>query len=143
MLDDRLVWGWDPLAELRRLQRDVDRAIGGAGAVDEPFPALNIYSTSEEVLLTAEVPGIDPKELSISVNGNRLSLEGERQAEEINQQVVCHRRERGTGSFARTVLLPFNVESDKVTASYRNGVLSVKLPREETAKPRKIAIAAG
>ena len=136
-------WSWEPFDEFRRLQRDMNRLFHGVGSPQEPFPALNIYGNEEKALVTAELPGVDPKALGINVNGNRLSIEGERKRDDLNDGVLCHRRERGQGRFARTVLLPFNVEADKVSASYRNGVLTITLPREEAAKPRKIQITEG
>ena len=143
MYPETAAWSWEPFDEFRRLQRDLNRLFHGAGASQEPFPALNIYGNEEKALVTAELPGVDPKQLGINVNGNRLSIEGERKLDAVSDGVVCHRCERGQGRFARTVMLPFNVDADKVSASYRNGILTITLPREESAKPRKIQITQG
>ncbi len=143
MLTDTAGWTLEPFEEFRQLQRDMNRLFSGATPQREAYPALNIYANDDQAVVTAELSGIDPKQLGINVNGNRLTVEGERKIEDLTDGVICHRRERGEGRFARTILLPFNVESDKVTAAYRNGVLTVTLPREESAKPRKIEITAG
>ncbi len=143
MYPETASWSLEPFGEFRRLQRDMNRLFHGVNAAREPYPAVNIYSNEEHTVVSAELPGVDPEQLNINVNGNRLSIEGERKLDAMMDGVVCHRRERGEGKFARTVMLPFNVESDKVSATYRNGILKVTLPREESAKPRKIQITNG
>ena len=133
----------DPFASLRRLQRDMNRLIeayGGEGR--ESFPAVNVWSSADEVLVKAEVPGIEPKDLDIMVQGDQLTLQGERKAEELSKDVVCHRAERGSGRFIRTFRLPFEVDNARVEAKYAHGILTIRLPRTETSKPRKIAISA-
>ena len=131
----------DPFASMRRLQRDMNRLLEGYGVEGrESFPAVNVWSNAEEVLVKAEVPGIEPKDLDIVVQGDQLTLQGERQAEEFSKDVVCHRAERGSGRFARNFRLPFEVDHAKVEAKYAHGILTIRLPRTETSKPRKIAI---
>lgn len=137
---DDSYWGLDPFAEMRRLQRQMHRLVGACRGEGEGLPALNVWSSGNEVLVTAEIPGVDPNAIDIAVRGDQLTLRGERKAEETAEEVACHRLERGTGSFVRTLRLPFEVESDKVSAKYRNGVLRVTLPRAESSKPRRIAI---
>jgi HSP20 family protein len=104
------------------------------------FPALNIWSNEDELIITAEVPGINPEDLDISVVGDNLTLKGERKAEEMDENARYHRQERGYGSFSRTVQLPFPVDIDKVDANFTNGVLEITMPRAEADKPRKIAV---
>ena len=130
--------------ELNRLQRDMDRlsrtGIPSYLRTAPSFPALNIWSNEEELIITAEVPGINPDDLDISVVGDNLTLKGTRTAEELEEGSRFHRQERGYGNFSRTVQLPFPVEIDKVNAKFTNGVLEISLPRAEADKPRKIAV---
>jgi HSP20 family protein len=135
-------WTSEPVFEIRRLQRDVNRLFGDYWAESEPFPTFNVWTNSDEAVLKAEVPGVDPKTLDISANGDQVSVSGVRKAEEIEKDVVCHRAERDTGQFTRTLRMPFPIETGKVSAKYRHGVLTVTLPRAEASKPRKIAITA-
>ena len=91
-------------------------------------------------MITAEIPGVDPETLDISVTGETITLSGERQLEKVGEDVRYHRRERGSGQFKRSIQLPFPVEVDKIEATFRNGVLNVSLPRAEEDKPRKIDV---
>ena len=133
----------DPFRDMRRLQREVNRLFSGYSPQNEAYPAMNIWSNNDEIIITAEVPGIDPAELELTVNGNQFSLKGERKAETTTDDKVCHRCERGTGAFVRSLTLPFDVENAKVNAKYKNGILSVTLPRAEASKPKQIAVNAG
>ncbi|MFN2159958.1 MAG: Hsp20/alpha crystallin family protein [Anaerolineales bacterium] len=130
--------------ELNRLQRDMDRMLSTGYPSylrsAPSFPALNIWSNEDELIITAEVPGINPEDLDISVVGDNLTLKGERKAEEMDENARYHRQERGYGSFSRTVQLPFPVDIDKVDANFTNGVLEITMPRAEADKPRKIAV---
>ncbi len=130
--------------ELDRLQRDMDRMVSSGYPsymrTAPSFPALNIWSNEDELIITAEVPGINPEGLDISVVGDSLTLKGSRDAEELEEGARYHRQERGYGNFSRTVQLPFPVEIDSVNAKFTNGVLEINLPRAEADKPRKIAV---
>jgi len=131
----------DPFASIRSLQRQMNRLFDGFGGEDrDAFPAVNLWSSADEVIVQAEVPGADPKAIEITVQGDQFTLQGERKASQPSENVVCHRSERGSGRFVRTFRLPFEVDSGKVAARCVNGVLTVTLPRTETSKPRKIAI---
>jgi HSP20 family protein len=104
------------------------------------YPALNVWTNEEGLNVTAEVPGVKPEEIEISVVGDTLTLSGTRKAEELDESVRYHRQERGYGDFTRSLQLPFQVDVDKVEATFRNGVLMVAMPRAEEDKPRKIAV---
>jgi HSP20 family protein len=133
----------DPFASVRALQRQMNRLFEGYGAEErEAFPAVNLWSSAEEVVVQAEVPGVDPKNIEITVQGDQLTLQGERHAEEPSENAVCHRAERGSGRFMRTFRLPFEVDNARAAARCVHGVLTLTLPRTETSKPRKVAIAA-
>lgn len=138
----RFDWTLDPFQELHQLQREMNRIFADYPAAASQFPALNLWSTPEQAVVQAEVPGVDPKDVDVSVVGNVLTMEGERKADAGVAGEAYHRRERGEGKFLRSVRLPFEVEADRVQARYEHGVLRITLPRKESTKPRRIAIAA-
>jgi HSP20 family protein len=133
---------WSPFDELRSLQREMNRLFDGydGGTAMSRFPALNVWGNTENVVVTAELPGMDAADLDINVVNNQLTITGERKEEMPAENAVCHRRERGAGKFVRTVRLPFAVEGDKVSAKYDKGILTVTLPRHEATKPKRIEI---
>lgn len=137
----RFDWTVDPFQELHRMQREMNRLFADAAAPATAFPAINLWSSSEEAVATIEVPGVEPKNVDVSVVGNVLTVEGERKAD-VEEAGSYHRRERGAGKFLRSIRLPFEVESDRVQARCEHGVLRVTLPRKEATKPRRIAIEA-
>ena len=133
---------WSPFAEMQSLQREMNRLFDGydGGAPMSRFPALNVWGNSENVVVTAELPGLQPEDLDLSVVNNQLTIKGERKADKPAEDAVCHRSEREAGSFVRTVRLPYAVEGDKVAATYENGVLTITMPRHEATKPKRIEI---
>jgi len=138
----RMLWPSNAVwRDMRRLQREMGHLMGGTSApITASFPAINLYSGDEGVILTAEIPGVEMEDLEITVLGETLTLSGSRNMEEVEEGVTYHRRERGQGTFTRTVELPFRVDSDNVEAKFSNGVLHVMLPRIEEEKPRKITV---
>lgn len=137
----------DPIYHLQRIQEQVNRAFGGLAspaAAAAEYPAMNVWTGEEGAVLTAEVAGVSPDDIEITVHRNTLTLKGKRTAEEesTRDDTVWHRRERDYGAFSRTITLPFNVDAAKVEASFRNGVVKIALPRPETEKPKRIRIAA-
>lgn len=140
----RPTWRWDPWSEVDRLQREMTGTFTlprrqSAGA----YPPLNIHTGDDDVIITAEIPGIDPADIDITVTGDTLTIKGTRKAREVKQEETWHRRERGSGNFSRTVQLPYNVDGNKVQADYVKGVLKIVLPRAEADKPRKISVTPG
>ena len=104
-------------------------------------PAVDISETENELILKADLPDIDPKNVSIQLENGTLTLKGERRFEEQkNGHKGFHRIERSYGSFVRAFSLPDTVEGDKVKADYKNGVLTVTLPKKEVAKPKTIHV---
>lgn len=132
--------GYDPLREFDRLQREVNRLFNGVHSQPYEFPEVNVWANEDEAMVRAEVPGVDPADLNLTVTGKTLVLEGKRGATEAGDNEAYHRQERGMGNFVRTVRLPFEIESDQIEARTTNGVLTVRLPRKEETKPRKISI---
>lgn len=131
----------DPFALMRSMLRDFERTSPGR-ATQPVFPAVNVWQGDEAVAITAELPGVDPADIDISVKDNVLTLSGERKAPEISEGARWHRNERGFGKFARSVRLPFVAAEDKVEARMTNGVLRIVIGRPEEDKPRKIEIKA-
>ena len=132
---------WDPFGEFRRLQREFGRvfdAIERRRPLD--FPPVNIWTGRDDVILTAEVPGMDPDDLDISVQGDAVTIRGERKPDEIKEGETYHRQERGHGQFVRTIQLPHQVDANQVEAHYTKGVLRLTLPRAEADKPRQITV---
>jgi len=130
--------------ELNQIQRDMNRVFDGYSPirtrVAPSYPALNIWSSEEGLVVNAEVPGIDVEDMEISVVGETLTLSGARKSEDLEEGVRYHRQERGYGKFNRSVELPFPVDIDKVEATFKNGVLQISLPRSEADKPKKIVV---
>jgi HSP20 family protein len=127
----------DPWRDLERMQRAFSR---WATPSTMEFPALNAWVAGDAALVTTELPGVDPKTIDISVVGKSVTLRGSRQPAQLKENESYHRRERWYGQFAKTVELPFNIESAKVDAKFSRGILSITLPRAEADKPRKIAV---
>jgi HSP20 family protein len=107
------------------------------------YPAMNVWTTQNDAVVTAEVPGADPKELNLTVAGDLLTIEGERKPDDAGQNDVYHLRERGCGKFSRTVRLPYEVEKDDVKASCVNGVLRITLPKAKKLESKQIPVEAG
>jgi HSP20 family protein len=105
-------------------------------------PAADMYETKNEVVITAELPGLSEKDIHLSITGDRLTIQGERQWSGEVQDASHYRRERWFGKFERTFSLPMPVESGQIKAAYRDGVLTVKLPKVEEIKPKEIKIEA-
>jgi HSP20 family protein len=104
-------------------------------------PAVDVYETKDDIVLSFDLPGMTEKDVSLSITGDLLTVKGERRFERNGAgQDNYHRVERIYGRFERTVQLPTGVQADKVKAAYRDGVLEVKLPKAEEVKPREIKI---
>lgn len=103
-------------------------------------PAIESHVEGNVLTVKADLPGIDPKEVELTVEGNRLTLKGERKAEEKHEDGKTYHHEVRYGAFARTVTLPAEVDPDKVEAHYTKGVLEVKVPLPEEVVPKKVAI---
>ncbi|MFW5857584.1 MAG: Hsp20/alpha crystallin family protein [Planctomycetota bacterium] len=131
-----------PWSELRRLQDEVNELFSGVGdgLRATEYPAINVYTGQDDLVVTAEIPGVDPESLDVNVVEETLTIRGARPALETDEGAEVHRRERGRGEFVRTLTLPYRVEAEKVDATCRQGILTVTLPRAEADKPRKIQV---
>ena len=136
---------WKLMDEVDRLRQEVDSVFGSFLSGTEPFfsrvyPALNFSEKENNLLVRAELPGVKPESLDISVVEGRLQISGERKIDVEEQNIGYHRREREAGFFRRTIALPTRVDPGKVSAIMRNGVLTITLPKSEEAKPKKITV---
>jgi HSP20 family protein len=132
---------------MARLRREMNRLFNSmptsfGASVSPGYPAMNVWANEEGLVVTAELPGIEPETLDISVVDNTLTLKGNRAPEKLEEGDVYHRRERKYGKFTRTFQLPFDIEADAVEAVYEKGVLQITLPRAEADKPKKITVKA-
>lgn len=104
------------------------------------FPPVNLSEDTENYYLRAELPGIKAEEMDIQCTDNNITLSGERKLPAEDKNARFHRRERDAGSFSRAVKMPGNIDNDKISASLSNGILTITVPKAETAKPRQIKI---
>jgi HSP20 family protein len=134
----------DVWADFGRLRSELDRAFERHGARGSarrgPFPAVNLYETTDGYVLTAEIPGSSREDLDVSVEGSRVTLSGKRSIE-LPKGASVHRRERQEGSFRRTVDLSAPLDAEKAEATYRHGVLRVRVPKAASHQPRRISVA--
>ena len=134
-------------AEFRRLEQQFDELFGAwtpwAGGIRSlpagTFPAINVASTPDNVIVYVFAPGIDPKSLEVSLEENVLSVSGQRDTP-VEQNANYYRQERFGGAFRRVISLPEDVDPDKVEATYRDGIVQITVQRRESAKPRLIEI---
>ena len=137
---------WDPFRDLMSIQGELNRLFGrtyagdGGTNVGAWAPAMDIYETQEQFVVHVELPGVEPDSVDVSVEDSILTLRGERSFyNEVNEDSF-HRVERRYGAFSRSFSLPQTVDSNRVSAEYKNGVLTVRLPLREEAKPRSIKV---
>lgn len=162
--------GWDPLAEMRRMQAEVNRLFTGlderlatgaasifptmsVSAGSAAWPPVSIWLGEDSVVVTAALPGMTEQGLDLSIREDRLTIQGERPdsptlaakagVRDEKAETEWHRRERGQGRFSRAVDLPFRIDPDRVEARFSNGVLAVELHRPAADRPRRIPIATG
>jgi HSP20 family protein len=130
----------DPLHEMQRLQGEMNRVFSGLGQIDPDVPPVNAWVGESDVIVTAEMPGMDPAAVDVSVVGDTLTISGAREAEVLKEGQSYHRQERNNGRFTRSLQLPFHVETAKVEAKYESGILRITLPRAEADKPKKVLV---
>lgn len=143
---------WGPDKEMMSLRQAMDRlmeeAFVGPHRLAEllgdshKYPVLDVFETKEDIVVKASLPGVKPEDVDVSVADNVLTIKGEFKQEEEAKDKNYLRQERRYGSFSREFTLPVEVKSEKAEATFENGVLTLKLPRSETAKPKQIKIKA-
>lgn len=137
--------GWSSLNELRREMEDLfSRAPTRPAASAGVYPLMNLYETSEGYVLTAELPGVRPEDIEISLDGERVTIRGKREIDyPKDEKTSLHRRERQSGLFRRSFELPVPIDADKTAAVHSHGVLMLRIPKSAEAKPRQISVHAG
>ncbi len=124
-----------------RLWESVSERPGrGGGEEGEWLPALDISETKDDYVIKAEIPGIDPKDIDISLSDGMLTIKGQKKQEKEEKEQNYHLIERSYGSFLRSIPLGGEIQSDKIKAEYKNGILKIVLPKSEKAKQKEIKI---
>lgn len=140
---------WDPFQEMLNLRRTVDRLFDNASPDREwgQSPmwglAVDVVENKDDFIVKASVPGIHPDDLDISYADDTLTIKGDIKSDNEVKEDQYHLRERRFGSFARSISLPTKVKGDAIEASYQNGVVTLRLPKAEEVKPKRIAIKVG
>jgi len=140
---------WNPLSDVAALQNQMNHLFDstlygwpGESGTRTWMPPADIFETEDELVVTADLPGVDLKNIDLRVENNILTIAGERKPQETPKNGNVHRVERMYGAFARSFTLSTPVDTERVKANYKDGVLKVALPKAEVAKPKRIAIAA-
>ena len=141
---------WEPFRDFYTLQNQINRVFGDRsqrpGTADEGLtagpwtPQVDVYETNESIVLKADLPGMSQNDVEISVEGNTLTVKGERKFEKEVSEKEYYRMERSYGTFTRSFTLPPTVDSDKIDAAFSQGVLKITLPKKEESKPKQIKV---
>ena len=140
---------WDPFREYSTLQDRMNRlfrdSFGSEGREESLTtstfaPPVDVYEDEQNLILKLEIPGVEESDLNVSVEDNTLTVQGERKFEKSNNEKGFHRIERSYGNFTRSFAVPNTFDTENIAATFKNGVLTVKLPKREAAKPRTIKI---
>ena len=142
----------DPwFSEFSRLQRNMSNVLSHlndweaksgnpAPGRSRLFPPMNVRKQDNNYQITAEIPGVNAAEIDLTVQGDTLTIRGERKTDTVGENASYHRRERSFGAFQRSITLPEKVDADRIGANYKNGILFINLPLDEATGPRKIAV---
>ena len=129
----------ETMPEMMNLQREMNRLFSNMGQKSpQEYPAVNIWDKKGSAVITAELPGIDPEKLDISVSGDTVTISGAANQETLAANEIYLRQERGVGSFKRNIQLPFQIDAQAVEARYEKGILAIVLPRVKEDLPKKI-----
>ena len=139
---------WEPFRSLAEIQTEMNRLFdtflnrpAGPGMTERLWaPAMDMYETKDDLYVQVELPGVKEKDVQVSFTNDVLTVKGERAQQQEVRDDDSHRLERWFGKFERSIELPMAVQADKVKATYRDGVLEIKLPKAETVKPKEIKI---
>jgi len=131
---------WNPFSEISRIDKDFQNLIGDFFTQDNWRPVVDVYEDPEKVVVEAELPGIDPEDVDITIDKDRLIIRGGTTSEKKDKKKNFLRAERTRGSFVRSFVLPSSVESERILASYNRGVLTISIPKRPEEVPRKVNI---
>lgn len=154
--ESRAITPWRPLMDLTRWEREMDNmmdeffgrrlrpwlpSIWPRGSEAEfVAPSVDVYEEKDDIVVKAELPGMDKNDIEVNISDSALTLKGEKKKEQKIEEKNYYRSERSYGAFLRTVELPKEVQADKIKASFKNGVLEVRLPKTEEAKTKEIKV---
>jgi HSP20 family protein len=139
--------GFDPVGGLLNLQRELERVFDKPFGIDlgpsgrGVFPPVNVFADKDGYVVKLEVPGVAPENVSIETEGRTLRISGKREVVPPSEGSF-HRRERGAGEFSRSFQLPADLDATRAEATYKHGILTVRVPKKEEAKPRQISVKA-
>jgi HSP20 family protein len=137
----RMPYIWREMDQLQReMNRLMESPFGPRRFSPVSFPAINILTREDGLIVTAELPGMKADDIEINISADKLALSGERSLPEVGEDLQYHRRERSHGKFSRSIQLPFMVDPGKVEALFKDGVLEISMVRAEVDKPKKIAV---
>jgi len=140
---------WDPFRDLVTLRERMNRLFEDAftSRSEEKdmlattwTPSVDIYETENELVLTADIPGINEKDIEVKIEDNTLSIKGERKMEKETKEENYYRIERSYGNFYRSFTLPHNIDQDKINAEHENGILKITMPKKPELKPKNVKI---
>lgn len=141
---------WNPIRDMFSLRNHMNRVFGdfyfptnreeGDLSIWNWNPVVDVYDNDDNIVLKAEIPGIDKKDIEVDVKGRVLTLKGERSSDNEVKEDNYYRRERCFGKFERAFNLPVDVELDKIRANYKDGVLEIEIPKPEEKKPKQISV---
>ena len=137
----------DPFKGLDQIQKEIDSIFSGRPLAkgfrpmfNNFYPAIDVFDKKDAIVVKAEIPGVDKKDVSITISENELTIKGEvKKEQEVNEKDYYH-CERSYGTFSRTIGLPGSIDKSKVKASYKDGILEILLPKSEEAKPKEIKL---
>ena len=140
-------YGWkNAFDDLDKMRQDMNRLFGSVSgrpywqAHAGVFPLVNITEDANNFYIYSEIPGMDGKEIHITATGRGLTITGERKIVSEGEKFKYHRREREGGTFSRVISLPDDVQTEKINAGYEDGILTIKIPKAEAAKPKQIEV---
>jgi len=134
---------FDSVTQMNILQERLNRLFNNINDGGESeFPPLNVWASEKNIVVVAEVPGIDPANIDLQICNQTLTLKTQREMDEPEEGQTFHRRERGHGQFTRSLELPYAIDADNVNASFANGILRIEFSRAAVDLPKKIAVQA-
>jgi HSP20 family protein len=136
-----LASSFDSITEMNILQARMNRLLSNMkeGRKTE-FPPINVWASEKNIVVVAEVPGIDPADIDLQICNQTMTLKTKRELDDPEDGQTCHRRERGHGQFTRSVELPYAIDAEKVNASFTNGMLRIEFSRAAVDLPKKITV---
>ena len=138
--------GWGPFDGLRYMQRELERLMGRAGSGQMQrigggsYPPVNVLNGPDDLVVQCEVAGVNRKDLDLSITSETLVIKGVKTAPQDGGEVHYQQQERGVGEFSRTIVLPDKVDADRIEATLNAGVLTIRLPKSEAARPKQIKV---